>query len=81
MGLEAEAYARALTTLRFIHDKLPQNHGFYYHFVDWKTGERVWKCELSSIDTGLLVLGGLVAGEYWPGTEVQRLADDDQRAC
>ena len=69
------AYDRALRTLRFVHDRLPHVHGFYYHFVDWGTGERVWKCELSSIDSALLVLGAMTAGRYWPGTEVERLAD------
>ncbi|HEY0073681.1 MAG TPA: hypothetical protein VGB77_06225, partial [Abditibacteriaceae bacterium] len=28
------AYDRALTTLNFVHDKLPQVHGFHFHFVD-----------------------------------------------
>ena len=69
------AYARALTTLRFVHDKMENHHGFYYHFVDKTTGARVWQCELSSIDTALLLMGARVAGDYWPGTEVQRLAD------
>lgn len=71
-----QGYARALLTLRFVHDKLPNDHGFYYHFIDKRTGERQWKCELSSIDTALLLLGARVAGDYWPKTEVQRLADD-----
>ncbi len=70
-----QGYARALTTLRFVHDKLPNNHGFYYHFVDKSTGERQWKCEISSIDTALLLLGARVAGDYWPGTEVQKVAE------
>jgi len=70
------AYARALLTLQFVHDKLETNHGFYYHFLDKTTGARVWKSELSSIDTGLLLLGARTAGDSWPGTEVQRLADD-----
>ena len=68
------AYDRALTTLSFVHDKLPQVHGFHFHFVDWRTGERVWSSELSSIDSSLLALGALAAGEYWPGTPVQSLA-------
>src|SRR6185436_5460803 len=71
-----DAYARALTTLRFVHDRLPQVHGFYYHFVDAKTGKRVWNSELSSIDSTLLALGGLAAGERWPNTPVQRLAEE-----
>ena len=73
------AYARALTSLRFVRDKLPQVHGFYFHFVNWQSGERVWNCELSSIDTTLLVLGGLSAGEYWRGTPVQSLAEEIAR--
>lgn len=70
------AYARALTTLRFVHDKLESSHGFYYHFLDKTTGQRVWKCELSSIDTALLLLGARTAGRYWSGTEVERLSGD-----
>ena len=69
------AYARALTTLRCVHGKMENNHGFYFHFVDKATGARVWKSELSSVDTALLLLGARVAGDFWPGTEVQRRAD------
>lgn len=69
-----EAYERVLTTLRFIWEKLPHEHGFYYHFVDNKTGERAWDCELSSIDTGLLMGGVMVAKQYYKGTEVEELA-------
>src|SRR5262245_57534792 len=25
--------------------------GFYYHFLDVRTGRRVWQCELSTMDT------------------------------
>ena len=69
-----QGYARCLTTLRFVRGSLPNIHGFYYHFLDWRTGARVWNCELSSIDSSLLVLGAIVSGEYWPNTEAQRLA-------
>ncbi|HVK03900.1 MAG TPA: glucoamylase family protein [Armatimonadaceae bacterium] len=68
------AEARALTALRFLRDRLPNEHGFHYHFVDWATGERAWNCELSSIDSSLLVLGALTAGQYFKG-EAQRIAD------
>lgn len=69
------AHERARTTLRFVHDRLPNVHGFWYHFVDWRTGERVWKSELSSIDSTLLALGALAAGRYFRRTEVERLAN------
>lgn len=69
-----QAYDRCLTALLFIHDSLPNVHGFYYHFVDWRSGARAWNCELSSIDSALLALGALAAEEYWPNTAVQRIA-------
>ncbi len=71
---KSEAEARALLTLRFVSEKLDGTHGFYYHFTDWSTGKRVWDCELSSIDTCLLVLGAVAAGEYFEG-ECRTLAN------
>ncbi|HVE12681.1 MAG TPA: glucoamylase family protein [Elusimicrobiota bacterium] len=70
------AYARALATLKHFRYRQPQVHGWFYHFVDPKTGARVWDSELSSIDTALFLLGALFIGEYFPGTEVQRLAQE-----
>ncbi len=70
-----EARQRALVTLRFLQDQMTQVHGWYYHFVDVRTGARVWNCELSSIDTTLLLAGVVVVGQYWPRTEVSRRAN------
>ncbi|MBP6976755.1 MAG: hypothetical protein KBB71_00380 [Lentimicrobiaceae bacterium] len=39
--------------------------GFYYHFLDMQTGTREWNCELSSIDTGLLMMGIIFARNYF----------------
>ncbi len=39
--------------------------GFYYHFLRMNTGTREWKCELSSIDTGLLMMGVIFARNYY----------------
>jgi hypothetical protein len=41
--------------------------GFYYHFLDMRSGRRVWKCELSLIDTTLLLAGILTSAEYFSG--------------
>lgn len=70
----AAAYDRALTTLRFFAEKVPSEHGFYFHFVDMKTGQRAWNSELSSIDTWLLLSGVLTVRQYFHGTEVGQLA-------
>ncbi len=39
--------------------------GFYYHFLRMNSGTREWKCELSSIDTGILMMGILFARNYY----------------
>jgi hypothetical protein len=53
--------------------------GFYYHFLDMQTGRRVWQCELSLIDTALLMAGILTAGCYFDGAgaeaDIRRLSD------
>ena len=54
--------------------------GFYYHFLSMRTGRRVWKCELSTIDTALLLAGALVAASYYDRNtseerEIRDLAD------
>jgi hypothetical protein len=41
--------------------------GFYYHFVGQETGERAWESEVSSIDTAILLMGVLTAGQYFGG--------------
>ncbi len=71
---EDEAREKARTTLDFLLNDSPHEHGWYYHFVDMRTGARVWNCELSSIDTALLVAGALTAGAHFGG-EVEALAD------
>lgn len=48
--------------------------GFYYHFVDMETGKRAWQSEVSSIDTAILLMGVLTAGEYFGG-EIQNKAE------
>ncbi len=69
-----EARDRVLLTLRFLRDARqgPQStgvagyNGFFYHFLDMKTGHRWAKdVELSTIDTALLMGGVLVAGRFF----------------
>jgi len=70
----ADIKERVRTTLRFIAKQLPHEHGFFYHFVDMNTGARVGKCELSSVDTTILLCGVLTARQYFNDAEIQDLA-------
>jgi hypothetical protein len=71
-----ESRKRVLTTLRFFAERAPSEHGWFYHFMDARTGERRWRCELSSIDTALLLAGILTAGQYFSDDrEIASLSD------
>lgn len=71
-----EAIDRVRTTLRFL-SQAPQSdkpdatgyRGFFYHFLDMQTGKRQWNCELSSIDTAILLAGALSCREYFDRDE------------
>jgi len=39
--------------------------GFYYHFLEMEKGTREWNCELSTIDTGILMMGVIFARNYF----------------
>ena len=68
--------ARVETTLDFVANKMPNEHGFYYHFVDINTGERYNKhVELSDIDSALLFCGVLFARQYYNDPQITKLAN------
>ncbi|MEO8468079.1 MAG: glucoamylase family protein, partial [Chloroflexota bacterium] len=82
------AISTILTTLRFFWNSPhgPERdatgyHGFYYHFLDVKTGRRAWQCELSTVDSTILFAGMLTAAAYFDADsdaerEIRRLADE-----
>jgi len=84
----ADAIRRILVTLRFFRDSAQSvdadatgYKGFYYHFLDMNTGKRVWKCELSTVDSSFLFAGMLTAAAYFTGDsaeerEIRALADE-----
>lgn len=70
------AYNRVLTTLKVLKEDAHHQNGFFYHFLDARSAKRVWSSEASSIDTALLLAGALLAGQYYPGTEVETIAKE-----
>jgi hypothetical protein len=69
-----DALALTLAALRFF-DNADQSgakdgvgyKGFFYHFLRADTHTRAWNCELSTIDTALLLAGVLHAAQYFAG--------------
>lgn len=84
----AQAIQKILATLHFFRNSVQSTatnatgfKGFYYHFLDMNSGKRVWKCELSTVDTGFLLAGMLTAAAYFTGgaaeeREIRELADE-----
>ncbi|HUR58571.1 MAG TPA: glucoamylase family protein [Opitutaceae bacterium] len=84
----AEARALTLTTLRFFWNA-PQgpavrgmtgHKGFFYHFLDMRSGRRLRSVELSSVDSTILFMGMLFSGQYYDRDdpdehEIRRLAE------
>jgi hypothetical protein len=83
-----EAVERVLITLRFFWQSAQGREpgatgykGFYYHFLHMDTGRRAWECELSTIDSTILIAGVLAAATYFDQEtdreqEIRQLADD-----
>lgn len=70
-----QAAERTLRTLRYMY-QAPQSadatnvtgyRGFFYHFLDMKTGFRFEQVELSTIDSSLLLAGALFCQSYFTG--------------
>jgi len=84
----AAAIERTLVTLRFFWNssqgpgaEATGYKGFYYHFLDMQTGRRVWKCELSTVDSAFVLAGMLTAAAYFTNDtaderEIRSLADE-----
>ena len=65
---------RTLATLRFFWNSEQSDapnatgyKGFYYHFLQMDSGRRAWKCELSTIDSTILLAGALTTAAYFDG--------------
>ncbi len=71
-----QAVVRVLRSMKYLYG-LEQSEkpdasgykGFYYHFITMKEGKREWNCELSTIDTGLLMAGILCCQSYFDGSD------------
>ncbi|HEX5888380.1 MAG TPA: glucoamylase family protein [Pyrinomonadaceae bacterium] len=71
----SQAIERARITLRFFDSRAFHQRGWFYHWLDAKTGDRRWNSEISSIDTALLLGGILTVKQCFAGDpEIVRLA-------
>jgi hypothetical protein len=68
------ARLRVVQTLSFLWHKLPTHRGFFFHFANMNTGERIWDSEVSSVDTAILLCGVLTCLQYFQDKDIDDLA-------
>jgi hypothetical protein len=71
----ADARGRATAALKFLAGSMPTHRGFYYHWANVNTGERIWDSEVSSVDTAILLCGVLTCRQHFRDREMNRLAN------
>lgn len=69
-----EVLKRVRATLDYHLNKLPHEHGFFYHFNHVHTGEPARGSEVSSIDTSILLCGVLTARAHFKDPIITKLA-------
>jgi hypothetical protein len=70
----SDARERVILTLRFLWKRMPTHRGFFFHWANVLTGERIWDAEASSIDTAILLCGVLTCREHFRHPEITRLS-------
>jgi len=72
----AEALRRVERTLVHTVRSTVHTHGFFPHFLDMRTGERIWKSEYSSIDTAWLLCGVLHCRNVFDSARIRELSNE-----
>jgi hypothetical protein len=67
-----EITKKTLHTLCF---NVSHYRGFFAHFIHLETGQRVKKCEYSTIDTSLCLNGVITAAAYFRDEEIKQMAE------
>lgn len=70
----SDARLRVVQTLSSLWHRLPTHRGFYFHFANIATGERIWDAEASSVDTAILLCGVLMCKAHFHEADIRELA-------
>lgn len=71
----AEALKRTKNTVRHILNDAPKSHGWYYHWLNWKTGKIEWNSEVSTIDSAIMFCGMILAERAFKDPELTQMTN------
>jgi len=69
---QMEIEQRVAQSLKFLARQAPHERGFFYHFVDDRTGKRSVHSEVSPIDMAILLCGALTCREHFRNPQIRR---------
>ena len=70
----SDARDRVATALRSLANWQPNHRGFFFHWANIDTGERILDSEVSSVDTAILLCGVLTCKAHFQDAEISRFA-------
>lgn len=70
-----EAIKLSKKTMKFMLEKAPKHEGWYYHWLNWETGAREWKSEVSTIDSAILWCGAILAEQALKDKELTAMVE------
>ncbi|MBI1334241.1 MAG: hypothetical protein GC165_15335 [Armatimonadetes bacterium] len=68
-----EAIAKSRNTIRHMIDLAPKSHGWYYHWLNWKTGKIEWNSEVSTIDSSIFFCGLILNERALKDPEISKM--------
>lgn len=72
---QEEAYEKAYLTCVTLRDHIPHFNGFFAHFLNLHTGERIGKTEYSTIDTALCLCGVITVDAYFQDEKLSEVIE------
>jgi hypothetical protein len=75
-----EAIALSRKTLKSMIEIAPKHEGWYYHWLNWETGKREWKSEVSTIDSSILWCGMILNAQALRDPQISKMSDQILKA-
>ncbi len=70
-----EAVKRSRNVVKYMLEKAPKSHGWYYHWLNVKTGKIEWNSEVSTIDSAILFCGMILAEQGLKDKELSAMVN------
>lgn len=71
----SEAVKKARNTVKHMLNDAPKSHGWYYHWLNWKTGKIEWNSEVSTIDSAIMFCGMILAERALKDPELTKMTN------